>query len=84
MYTTDRHLGKKGGEKATLLATMGARTPGTLTSGRLLKSEVISTKLGRIVCRFSSNCCLSSKQQVSNKYLSNLQDPHPCLNHSEF
>jgi hypothetical protein len=44
------------GRNGTLEATRGAPVPATVMSGRLLKSEMMRTMLGRNLCRVSSIC----------------------------
>jgi hypothetical protein len=67
-------------QENTLLATMGARAPEMVTSGRLLKSEVMRAILGRILWRVSSSCCTVkgidqqiTVRQVSKQYISKIE-----------
>ncbi len=54
------------GRNGTLEATRGAPVPATVMSGRLLKSEMMRTILGRNLCRVSSICCMRKFETATN------------------
>ncbi len=54
------------GRNGTLEATRGAPVPATVMSGRLLKSEMMRTILGRNLCRVSSICCIRKFETATN------------------
>lgn len=54
------------GRNGTLEATRGAPVPAIVMSGRLLKSEMMRTILGRNLCRVSSICCIRKFETATN------------------